>query len=316
MTRREFVLEGIDGSNPLAFLAAIGTLRSLTLLAPADPVTMHWKPTGGAWRPVVAASAFADEDDLVDRLSTWLANVPVDETFGFADDLAVPAGDFRDHALSVVDLATGSRHETDQRPLEFASAFGCDALVLEDGKIKDTALRTMSGAGHQHFLAFMRGIVKTTESSHIRRTLFETWTYDDPVSGQSLRWDPQEDSRYALQWRNPSGDPSRNVRGTMLGANRLAIEGMPLVATAPERRTLRTIGFVGRGARDTFWTWPIWGCAISLDSCRSLLALSTLTRDERSAFTELRAIGVATAFRSQRITVGKFRNFTNAKALF
>ena len=58
-------LKGIDGANPLGFLAALGALRGLTMAArrgtlgrsgrdPASSrVTMHWTMLAGAWRPVV-----------------------------------------------------------------------------------------------------------------------------------------------------------------------------------------------------------------------------------------------------------------------
>lgn len=132
---------------------------------------------------------------------------------------------------------------------------------------------------------------------------------------QTLRWDPADDSRYALRWRDPSGDPARKKRGGMLGANRLAIEGLPLVTCAPVGSSLRTTGFTGSAARNTFWTWPIWTYPAGLDVCRSLLAHSAL-RDAAADADELRALGVAAAFRSQRITVGKFRNFAPSTAVF
>lgn len=49
-------LTGLDGGNPLAFLAAIGTLRSLTLAWPDKDVRMSWTQRAGAWRPVVKAT--------------------------------------------------------------------------------------------------------------------------------------------------------------------------------------------------------------------------------------------------------------------
>src|SRR5947209_20011034 len=115
----------------------------------------------------------------------------------------------------------------------------------------------MSGAGHQHFLEFMKWIVERTGPDHLEKTLFRPWRYDDPVQNQTLRWDPADDVRRALRWRDPSGDPQRSRRGGMLGANRLAIEGLPLLPTIPVGRTLRTTGFSGRGSGTTYWTWPL-----------------------------------------------------------
>jgi hypothetical protein len=138
----------------------------------------------------------------------------------------------------------------------------------------------MAGAGHQHFLGFMRNIIATTTAEHLRKTLFDPWRYDDPVQNATLRWDPADDSRYALQWRNPSGDPSRRSSGSMLGANRLAIEGLPLLPTSPQSFGLATTGFRGRKSSDTFWTWPVWSIPLDLHTVRSLLAHSELQADQ------------------------------------
>ena len=41
------VLSGLDGGNPLAFLAAIGTLRAVTRAAPSVEWTLSWKMHDG-----------------------------------------------------------------------------------------------------------------------------------------------------------------------------------------------------------------------------------------------------------------------------
>jgi len=56
------ILSGIDGSNPLAFLAALGTLRTL-VVGETDPpgwlaaeVGLKWVQHSGAWRPAICTS--------------------------------------------------------------------------------------------------------------------------------------------------------------------------------------------------------------------------------------------------------------------
>jgi hypothetical protein len=310
-------LTGIDGANPLAFLAALGTLRTLSLARPQSEVKMAWMVHKGAWRPALVASLPLNEDDVVAILDEHLSRMADHPALAFADNLNVTPQVFRKFANAARAEAMKA-NDADARRIaaDFAAAFACDGLVTQDGVVQDTALRTMSGAGHQHFLAFMRSIVKQTGPQHLRKTLFARWTYDDPVSNQTLRWDPADDSRYALRWRDPSGDPARKKGGGMLGANRLAIEGLPLVTCAPVGATLKTTGFAGSGARSTFWTWPIWTWPVGLDVCRSLLAHASLLSDVPTEHMHLRALGVAAAFRSQRITVGKFRNFAPATSVF
>lgn len=312
---RGLVLVGLDGSNPLAFLAALGTLRTLSLAWPERRVRMGWTRHAGAWRPSVSSKVPLDAETLVQELAERLCNGEANRAFTLGDNLNVTPEEFRAFSCQLLAAAHESRDSSARSPVEFAAAFACDALANDQLKVQDTALRTMSGAGHQHFLASMRTIAANTQPHHLHKALFAPWKYDDPVARQSLRWDPLEDSRYALQWRDPSGDPTRRERGTMLGANRLAIEGLPLIACAPIGETLQTVGFQGRGARDTYWTWPIWDMRISLDVCRSLLANSWLARFQPDRAALLRSLGVRCVFRSQRITTGKFRNFTPAVAL-
>lgn len=309
------VLTGLDGSNPLAFLAALGTLRTLTKAWPDQKVRMRWVQHSGAWRPEVQSLPEMCSITLLEVLTPQLKAMQGHWALAFADNLNVLPKEFRVHAQSAIREAQAGDSADAHVAAEFAAAFACDALQTEQMTVQDTALRTMAGAGHQHFIASMRHIIANTEASHLERALFDIWRYDDPIAKQSLRWEPSEDSRYALQWRDPSGDPSRKERGTMLGANRLAIEGLPLMTCAPGARALGTVGFTGRGARDTFWTWPIWDPFVTVDVCRSLIANSLVLKRDADSSTRLQAMGVRTAFRSQRILTGNFRNFTPARAI-
>lgn len=307
------VLTGLDGSNPLAFLAALGALRALTLL-PATGVRMGWCRSLGAWRPLLVAGEDIDQEFILDRLCDQLDTMRDHPALARWDNLGVPPDEFRAYALDAVRAATTA----DRIWADYAAAFGCEAITTRDSKkasvVEDTAFRTMSGAGWQHFLGFMRNIVAGTEREHLRKALFAEWRHDDPVTNSSLRWDPADDIRHALQWRNPSGDPARKNSGTVLGANRLAIEGLPMFPTAPQGSRLKTTGFTGSGRRGTFWTWPIWDVAIELDPCRSLLALDELQAEAPDP-AQLRTRGVVAVYRSQRITEGKYRNFTPARAV-
>ncbi|MGH9372819.1 MAG: type I-G CRISPR-associated protein, Cas3-extension family [Vicinamibacterales bacterium] len=305
-------LAGLDGSNPLAFLAAVGTLRVLTLGMPDSDVRLGWRKSNGAWRPAISAAEGLAPDFVIDRLFNQLSTMRDHPALSRWDNLAVRADDFRAYAVQAVAAATSE----DRIWADYAAAFACETTITADRKapvVQDTAFRTMGGAGHQDFLGFMRNIIQITEREHLSTALFDEWRYDDPSVNSTLRWDPADDVRHALRWRNPSGDPARNAGGTMLGANRLAIEALPLFPVAPIRTRLETTGFSGSGKGGTFWSWPIWSPAIGLDVCRSLLALEELQRDTPDR--TLHALGIVAAFRSQRITEGKYRNFTPARAL-
>jgi hypothetical protein len=153
----------------------------------------------------------------------------------------------------------------------------------------------------------MNVLAKETTADQLREALFGPWRYLD--SSPTMRWDAEDDRRYALRWDEPSKDPVRTVRG----ANLLAIAALPFFPVVPiSSSTVATTGFSGRGSRDTFITWPIWTGWLTLGAVRSLLGFKEL--QERSEFSMkfLEMYGVAAIYRSQRITMGKYRNFTPA----
>jgi hypothetical protein len=297
------LFKGLDGSNPLAFLAALGTLRTLALALPEETVKMSWEHSDGAWRPRVWCSLAADGDAIVETVNSVLSSATDRASFIIGDNLNLQADVFRSHLLKAVEPAEMLATTISRTDVDFYAAFGSDAVSNDDGSMQDTALRTMSGAGHQHFLKFFRELVAKTNADHVRRTLFLRWDYADEGRGMNLRWDPLDDRRYALRWDDPSGDPVK----TMRGANRLAIEALPLLPTMPTATDLSTTSFEGRGARDTYFFWPVWKARISTEVLRSLLTTVTRIRDDRVTSAEL---DIPAVFKSQRITIGKFRNFT------
>lgn len=308
----EILLSGIDGANPLGFLAALGTLR--TLARSSNAAALHWTKHANAWRPILTTEAPAQAEELVDQLHKKLkASIPA-EVFALGDNPSVPLDVFRSYA----EAAARTALDGDRTRADFATAFAGEFPPSDkDGRVPDTALRTMSGAGHQHFLKFMRNFVEQTLPGHLHKTLFEHWRYDDPVQNMTLRWDPSDDSRYALRWADPSGDPERKSIGSMWGANRLAIEALPLFPTLPTRRQLETAGFHTEGARKTHWTWPIWDKPAGLDTLRSLLDMADVHRSDRASVQPqgLAARGIVDVYRSRRLTTGKFRNFTMGKSV-
>jgi hypothetical protein len=333
-------LDALDGSNPLAFLAALGTLRVLTLCNAPKAIRINWLERNGAWRPALSSSDVQLESkSITDQVTEYLSDPPQRELFEqIGPDLTISGRRLRylakDGAEKLM-LAGPDQHIQLRAVCDFIAAFGCDCITADndlDSQIEDTALRTMSGAGHQHFISFMREIIASTDSSHIHSSLFETWQYQDLGRGASLRWDPADDRRYALRWHDPSNDPNR----TMRGANRLAIEALPLFTTAPNGRKLETTGFSQRRREGVLWTWPIWTYPINLQTTRGLLQMQYLQPptkrktklelqsssarekdDFESGITEwknrLQRLGISAIFQSKRITTGKFRNFTPPK---
>ena len=274
---------------------------------PKNSIRLSWQARN-VWHPVLLSDVNITAEEIVVTLHRELAKMTGHPSLAVDDNLKLSSAQFRRYAETAVVHAHASH---DRIHADFAAAFGCECVFdVDTGLIADTALRTMSGAGHQHFLKTMRDVIEDTSIAQLNEALFGPWRYRDLKL--SLRFDPSDDRRYALRWSEPSGDPAMTVRG----ANRLAIEGIPLLPCMPVASRLETTGFAGTGARNTFWTWPIWSGAIELDSIRSVLALRELQADEAKMNREnLRQRGILECFRSQRLTIGKFRNFAPARSV-
>ncbi|RMG51367.1 MAG: hypothetical protein D6717_12960, partial [Gammaproteobacteria bacterium] len=187
--RSDITLEGLDGSNLLGFLAALGLLRLLDSVGggTAHGPTMRWQPAGSTWHPVVSFSqdgAPASKEDLLDALEAAIEAQSDESPFTWAKDTAVSPEEFRRFAQAA---ALRARPD-ERRAADFAAAFACEALLDRQGRVQDSALRTMSGAGHQHYLESMLLLVRSTNREHLEHALFERWAYRD--ERPSMRWDP------------------------------------------------------------------------------------------------------------------------------
>ena len=306
MSTTELPLPALQGSSLLGFLAALGAFRTLATLPETSEVRMRWIPGGSSYYPVLQLPISGDRDSVVEKLHSALHGLAGHYVMTVDKDLKIPRANFRKLATKA---AEDFLSHTDSNAASMVAAFGCDAVCNDVGTIEDTGFRTMSGAGHQHFLEFMNVLAKETTAEQLHEALFGPWQYRD--SSPTMRWDAEDDRRYALRWDEPSKDPVRTVRG----ANLLAIAALPLFPVVPTSgTTVATTGFSGRGSRDTFVTWPIWSEWLFTDAVRSCLAMPELQVVD-SASLSITARGVAAVYRSQRITLGKYRNFTPARSL-
>lgn len=299
---RGLLLFGLDGSNPLAFLAALGTLRTLTLALPAEKVRLSWEQSDGAWRPRVFCSIDTNGDAVVAALAASLVNDRQKHPTRFIDYKSTNAqaiafyqsvregGEFEPEYDRWITSLTNDVHPEATSPLQ---------LTRSD-----------------YFGGNLDQVLAKTTADHLRKALLLRWAYDDALSGQSLHLEPTEDRRHAYQWNQPSGDPNRNKSGNMLGANRLAIEALPLFTGLPSSTPARLLmtGWTGVRSDDATWSWPIWCQSIGLSVVPSLLSLAELQQAEVPA-AELIDRGISAAFRTRRILVEKTPNLTPTVAL-
>ena len=303
-TTAGLLLPGLDGSNPLGFLAALGVLRTL------EPSwRMKWVAAGGTWVPWVSCPDEHAHDqelflvDLDTRLASDISEHPVRVLQLLRDD----SGDGR-RGLFVEqrDRATSAT----RTPVDWLCALASDFGSAD-------SINQLQTARRDYFFKNLTEVIRQTTVDHLRRSIFSLWDYADPLHKQSLHLDPSEDRRHAHQWNQPSGDPNRQKSGSMLGANRLAIEAIPLFASFPKDDALQTTGFSGNRSTNTRWTWPIWSVSCGIRVAQSLLSLQLLQdqdMNERNA-NKLRESGIVAVFRTNRILVGKTPNFTPARRI-
>lgn len=295
------LLPSLDGASPLGFLAALGTWRITEQIYPGTQ--MHWKHHAGHWAPVLHLGNPLGEHDFVDQIYTKLKKGTTNQLFRLNKDLKIPISSFRNEARKTI--KSGNFQIAD-----WFSAIGSDAHEDRYGNIEGTLFDLMN-AGKQYFLQTIFFLVENTSQDDLRNTLFEKWTYENQRGG--MRWDIAEDRRYALRWKDPQADTTES----QWGANRLAIEALPLLQTFPSSTRLQTTGFLSKGKKQTFFTWPIWIFPISVDVCRSLLGITGNYGIDDSS--DLSKMGVANLFRSQRIWKGKapndYSNFCPATAV-
>ncbi|MXW80877.1 MAG: hypothetical protein F4Z57_18210 [Gemmatimonadetes bacterium] len=197
-----------------------------------------------------------------------------------------------------------------RRDADFLSSFGTELYPDErNGQFQDSRFRMVrsgdsAGQGLPFYAKEMR---KKVGIDHIQRTLFHAWDYQD--TGYSLRWDPIEDQRYALRWR----DPSKLSQGTMLAANSLVIEALqwfPVIM--PVGNQAQTTGFQRVGRREFYFVWPIWTPMVGMETVRSLLALNDLHKEPVPRLSLVKR-GIEEVYCSQRIQQNQYySNFTVA----
>ncbi len=310
---RDLVLSGLDGSNPLGFLAAVGVLRILG--DSNDAIRMAWNATRDGWRPQLTGSGYCREQissllhTSVKETCTAVFDVGNEREgkkesskFPFATDRLVHA--FR-HAVEEAnvkdcrdaDLLAGLG--TDIHPDKKSGAFQCTGFKM-----------VRSGdANGQGMLFYAKALRERLDQRMLERTLFHAWDYQD--EGYSLRWDPIEDQPYALRWRDPSKSALADGPGTMIAANCLAVEALRCFPVMPIAKQATTTGFQ-RAQRRTMFVWPIWTAPLAVETARSLLSLPDLDKTplDRSG---LAARGVEEVYGAQLVRPNKYySNFAPA----
>lgn len=294
------LLPGLDGTNPLGFLAALGMLRVLDQSDQYGPVKLQWQSYRGTWVAKVSMVAAPEIDSKQFlRLLFGLLHTDTSEhaargwvTFSDGDTVAI-------------------RNVLLYKPDSWSTCIGIEPLPQTDDSKRMSKLQI---ARKDYHVKAVNNLLEGIEQTQLERALMTPWDYADPLEGLTLHLDPSEDRRHAHQWNQPAGDPDRKSQGNMIAANRLAIEAFPFFPMVHTGTMAQTLGFQGHYMNDTFWTWPLWNHMADARVVGSLLALSDLQQLTLDT-PKLNAMGIEVVFRTQRILVGKTPNLTPARAV-
>lgn len=302
-TQDGVLLGGLDGTNPLGFLAALGAFRLLSI--DNSCVTMSWQLSNGTWHPTLFGID-VPLAQLGSELHTAIGKLDK-SVWSFDKKLPFAAARLRQEACNAVSGASS----VNRGLADAIAAIGVESCIDDKENFKDTALRMVRAgdSAGQGLLAYGKRILDSTSPSEIQAAITDTWLYQDKQC--ALRWDPAEDRGYALQWSDPSGDGALSVRA----ANCLALAAMSCLPTIPTKGQAETTGFGLKEPKQSSFTWPIWKHSVCLDVANSLLGMSELQRAQppRPA---LECRGIAAVYRCERImTSTYYANFTPARRI-
>lgn len=275
-------LTGLDAQNPLAFLAALGTLRILddvARVAGASAPRLRFVDTGSQV-PEVETEHTADRllEILVDDAASGRGGAALDLVYDDRGEAHVEATkrDLKPSPRLAAEyrLALAQRWHEDRRAADFAHAFFSELVQDNNGNTKPTALHF--AAGQQQWLAMVLELRREASISRMREALFGPWTEH---AAPSLAWDSTVARNYALR----AVDPSSEKRGSIPGANWLGVVGLTFFPVEVVRHRVVTPRVVGGWKTSTF-TWPLWSGWASSKVAQGILRadVAALDRGQRA----------------------------------
>lgn len=253
-------LRGLEGTNPLGFLAALG----VQVLFDFDETRPKlW------WSDDVIPHAIVNTEFGIDRIVTqalqefpkWLEspalNPGIDKKAD--NDAKFKPDDLKQYLSNAQASRPGNR---------LASALVAQGSYDNNGNAKPSDLYL--SAGRVAFLRDARKILQNITKEHLEKALRGPWKYDSDLP--SLRWDIIDDPNYALAAVKP-GVKKLTCPGpeafALLGFSLFPVFGSPGRFGSPPR-TL-TQGCSGSW-RNSLFTWPLWSYPAERGAIKSLLA--------------------------------------------
>lgn len=247
------LLEGLEGTNPLGFFAALGI--QVAFASESEQPRLWWSDD-------VTPRAVVDVDFSIDRIVDQALEVFVQ----WKDSpVMVPKMEKGDELkLSSADLRTylDQARNSDSVGI-LATALVAEGSLDNQGVSKPTDLYFT--AGQQKFLKMAQDILERASREDLLTGLEGQWKYESKLP--SLMWDITDDRDYALSAK----DPSTDKKLTNPGPEALAVLGLSLHPVFAGRNRTLTQGCSGSW-KAGYYSWPVWSKPASLNAVRSLLA--------------------------------------------
>ena len=296
-------LAGLDGTNPLGFLGALGVQVAF---ASTQPQPRLW------WSNDIAPRAVVDDefsvDCIVDQaipiLRDWSKSAVLNPSgpgrvpLPRGDDLKFRREDIRVYLQSV---------REDDPAASLGAALVAEGSVDNNGSAKPTDLYFT--AGQQKFVAMARQVLREVTPDDVRAALNGPWTYASKLP--SFMWDVVDDRVYALTAINPADDKKLSNPGV----EALAILGLRLHPVFGTRGRTLTRGCSGSWKKGRY-SWPLWCKPASLGAVTSLLAHAQGAAGDRRRW--FRSWGVSTVLQAsiRRSSQGGYGTFAPAEILW
>ncbi len=254
-------LLGLEGTNPLAFLAALGLQVAFATEDRQQPPRLWWSDDTV---PHAVVDKNFTVDLIVDRalsaFECWKCSPAINPRR--EDGSPMPKGD--ELKLIPEDIETYLN-----QAVQCAWSGSLATALLAQGSLDNQGVAKPSDfyftAGQQKFLDVARKVLTAANCDEIKRGLEGPWDYKSKES--SLGWDVTDDRVYALM----SGNPSVEDKFTNPGPEALALLGLSLYPVFAGRERTKTQGCSGKW-KSGYYSWPLWWKPASLRAVKSLLA--------------------------------------------
>ena len=261
-------LTGLEGTNPLGFLAALGV--QVAFASESEQPRLWWSED-------IVPHAVVNEDFTTERIADQAMSVfeqwkdspavnprrPNGSPMPKGDELKLTPCDTRTYLRLTDQCRAGSA---------LIAALVAEGSLDNNGAAKPSDLYFT--AGNQKFLKSVREILNEVTRNDVLIGLQGPWKYESRV--KSLMWDVVDDRVYSLRAYDPSPTSGPDSKRTNPGPEALAVLGLSLHPVFGSRGRTLTLGWSGSWMTRSY-AWPIWRKPASPYAVKSLLAHASTT---------------------------------------